>query len=171
MPFCNQCGSSVGDADQFCSGCGGRQDRPAAGASAAPGVGGSTAAGGPATAQAQDWLNNLNPRTASLLCYIPLVGWIGSIIVLATERFRQEYEARFHAFQGLYLFVAYLIVDNVIGPIFNFGDGLFGNQIERILKLVIFGTWIFMLVRTSQGILFKLPVFGELADRSVCEQR
>ena len=100
-----------------------------------------------------------------------MVGWIGSIIVLATERFRLEYEARFHAFQGLYLFVAYLIVDNVLGPMFNFGDGMFGNRIERLMKLVIFGTWIFMLVRTSQGVLFKLPVFGELADRSVSEQR
>ena len=173
MPFCNKCGSNVTDTDQFCAGCGARNT--STGATADPGgpaAGGtSTPFGGPSMAAAHKWLNSLDPRTASLICYIPFAGWIGSIIVLATERFRHDYTARFHAFQGLYLFVAYLIVDNVIGPIFGFDGNSAGLQIERLLKLVLLGTWIFMLVRTSQGTLFKLPVFGELADRSVSEQR
>ena len=167
MPFCNQCGSSVTQTDQFCAGCGGRQDRPNTPGGTTP----PPEPSGPTVQSAQNWFNNLSPLHASLLCYIPWVGWIGSIIVLATERFRQDYTTRFHAFQGLYLFVAYLIVDNVIGPIFGFDGNNAGIHIERLLKMVILGTWIFMLIRTNQGTLFKLPVFGDLADRSVSEQR
>jgi len=58
----------------------------------------------------QDPLSGISPRTASILCYIPVVGWIASIIVLAADRFRNDHRVRFHAFQGLYLFVAWLIV-------------------------------------------------------------
>ena len=58
----------------------------------------------------------MTPRTAAILCYIPVVGWIAAVVVLATDQFRRNRTLRFHAFQGLYLFVAWLIVSEVIGP-------------------------------------------------------
>src|SRR5690349_10423788 len=107
MPFCSKCGNQVGDADRFCGRCGARQ--PAAGAP-------------PATASAvkggADPLGSINPRTASILCYVPGIGWIAAIVVLASEKFRRDPTVRFHAFQGLYLFVAWLIDDWVIRPMF-----------------------------------------------------
>jgi uncharacterized membrane protein len=36
---------------------------------------------------------------------------------------------------------------------------------------VIFGAWIFMIVKTSQDEVYKLPILGELAEKSVSEQR
>ena len=42
---------------------------------------------------------------------------------------------------------------------------------EKIMKLGLIGTWIFLLVKTNEGVMFKLPIIGELADRSVSEQR
>ena len=162
MPFCVKCGTQVGETDKFCGGCGMVQDH-AAGASG----GASPSGAGPAKAQA--WLNSLDPKTAALLCYIPVLGWIGSVIVLASERFRHDTDTRFHAFQGLYLFVVYLIVEYVLAPLLHFEH--VGFQIENLMKLALFGTWIFLMVKTSQGILFKLPVLGKLADRSVSEQR
>jgi uncharacterized membrane protein len=83
---------------------------------------------------------------------------------------------RFHAFQGLYLFVAWLIVDLVLSPFFamNFfaGGGHFSNfALSGLLKLLIFGTWIFMMVKVSHDENFKLPIVGELAEKSVSEQR
>ena len=64
-------------------------------------------------------LESLNPKTASILCYIPWVGWVAAIVVLASDRFRHDRAVRFHAFQGLYLFVAWLIADQVIRPMFD----------------------------------------------------
>jgi len=115
----------------------------------------------------------VNTRTASLLCYIPVVGWIWAIVVLASARFRHETDTRFHAFQGLYLFVAWLLVDWVVGPMFIFPmPHEFGMRlIPRLLKVVVLGAWVFMIIKTSHGETYRLPIVGELADRSVSEQR
>jgi len=152
MAFCTQCGNRVGEADQFCAACGSPQrSRNAASA-------------GPATKGVFD---NLSPRKASLLCYIPVVGWIPSIFLLSSDRFQQDRQVRFHAFQGLYLFVAWLMADWVIGPMFRGLD----RHIEGVLKAVVMCTWIFMLVKTSHNEDYRLPIFGDLAERSANEQR
>ena len=113
-------------------------------------------------------LNSITPRTASILCYIPVLGWIPSIIVLATDRFRQDQKVRFHAFQGLYLFVAWLIVDWVVRPIFRDMSGMV--RVDKILQAVLMFTWIFMLVKTSHEEAYALPIIGELAQKSASEQ-
>jgi uncharacterized membrane protein len=155
MPYCCQCGKPTHDTDIFCAACGGRQPvNPSRG-------------------------EGISPRTASIVCYIPVLGWIPAVIVLAARRFRQDKNVRFHAFQGIYLFVAWLIVDWVLGPItgFRFGHGipgfwaLPGLTMAAALKGVLFIAWIYMLVKTSQDEMIKLPVLGELAERSVAEQR
>ena len=76
------------------------------------------------------------------------------------------------------MFVAWLIVDWVIGPIYDFpatpnwSHGFHGfSFVGGLLKALIFGTWIFMLIKTSQEHFFKLPIIGELAERSVAEQK
>ncbi len=153
MPYCCQCGQKVGDRDVFCAACGTRQ---------------------PQCSPVSDYLHGISPRTASLLCYIPIVGWIVSIVVLASARFRGDTRVRFNAFQGLYLFVAWLIVDWVLGPLFSFPH-LWGPSFYRVfpalMKAAIFGAWIFMIVKTAQDELYKLPILGDLAEKSVSEQR
>jgi uncharacterized membrane protein len=155
MPYCCQCGKQTGDRDVYCAICGARQ------ASVTP------------------LEEGISPRTASILCYIPILGWIPAIIVLASQRFRQDTTVRFHAFQGIYLFVVWLIVDWVLSPMggLPFRGGMRGIWLPPgvvfggILRIVVMFAWIFMLIKTSQGVLFKLPLLGELADRSVAEQK
>jgi len=158
VPFCTQCGGQVQPADVFCASCGAAQ---ASGASAPR----------PASANksSSDPFANVGTRQASTLCYIPLVGWIVSIVVLAAERFRDSRETRFHAFQGLYIFVAWLFVDWVFDPMSKYAPSM--RIMASAMKVGVFGAWIFMLVKTSQGENFRLPLLGELADRSVSEQR
>lgn len=117
----------------------------------------------------------ISNRNASLLCYIPLVGWIAAIVVLASERFRHETQVRFHAFQGLYLFVAWLMVEWVVTPVlfatdWNSGFALH-RMISHLLQLLIVVAWIFMLIKVSHDENYKLPILGDLAERSACEQR
>jgi len=110
----------------------------------------------------------MTPRTASILCYIPVVGWIAAIILLASDRFRQNLRVRFHAFQGLYLFVAWLMVHQVLRPLFhNLPDAVF--PVDRILEAVIMFTWIFMLVKASHEQEYTLPIIGDLARKSAAE--
>ena len=162
MPFCVQCGQTVGKADRFCAKCGTKQSGGPGGPSSAPG-------------RVQDFWSNISNRNAALLCYIPWVGWIAAIAVLASDRFRTEKRLRFHAFQGLYLFAAWLMVEWVIAPMLVFpathGGFPFYRSVSQILHLVIVGAWIFMLMKVSHDEDYRLPILGELADRSVSEQR
>jgi len=117
-------------------------------------------------------LVGLSPQTASLLCYIPILGWVAAIIVLASTRFRNNLEVRFNAFQGLYLFVAWLIVDQVVSPFLAWPGGwALRHQFSKLLELAMIALWIFMIVKVRQGQTYRLPLLGELADRSVSEQR
>lgn len=117
-------------------------------------------------------MRDISPRTASVLCYVPLVGWLAAIVVLASPRFLRDRIVRFHAFQGLYLFVAWLLVEMVVKPMSYLGDGFGpGRAIGGVLHLAIFVAWIVMLTKTSQDRYYSLPIVGELAERSVAEQR
>jgi uncharacterized membrane protein len=95
--------------------------------------------------------------------------------VLATERFRHDTRVRFHAFQGLYLFVAWLLVEWVVSPALYATRYGYGFPIERtatgILHLLIMLAWIIMIIKVSHNEDYRLPIVGELADRSVSEQR
>lgn len=147
MPFCHQCGNPVGGADVYCAKCGLRQP----GASPRP---------------ASDALSGMPPRTASILCYVPGIGWIMSIVVLASQRFRNDRTLRFHAFQGLYLFVAWLMADWVLRPAFENFIAWPQFHIYHLVQLVLLGMSVFMMLKASQNEAFQLPIFGELAQRS-----
>ena len=154
----------MGGADQFCARCGGRQ---AQSAGSPPGL--------RSVHAHPDFAAGISDRNAALLCYIPRVGWVAAIVVLASDRFRRDTQVRFHAFQGLYLFVAWLLVEWVISPalyITDFGPG-FGlhHLFTHGLQLLIFAAWIFMIIKVSHDENYKLPIVGELAERSVSEQR
>lgn len=168
MAFCVQCGNKVGDADSFCRKCGARQ--PAAGQ---PSAGPANASG--ASRPAFDPAAGMSGRTASLLCYIPWIGWIAAIVVLASQRFRHEVNVRFHAFQGLYLFVVWLIVDHVMAPFFDISGHVlhlpFHSFVGDLLKVAVFAGWVFMMIKVSHDEHYRLPIIGELAERSVSEQR
>jgi len=117
-----------------------------------------------------DWLAGISPRTAGILCYIPVVGWIAAVVVLAADQFRGNRTLRFHAFQGLYLFVAWLIVSEVIGPMMHPLGHFFHLGIDRLLSAALIFMWIFMIIKTSHNEVYSLPLIGELAEKSVAER-
>ena len=149
MAYCSQCGNQVRESDLFCARCGGRQ--PAG-----------HSRGGTA------FLEGVPPRTATVLCYVPWLGWIAAIVVLAAARFRDDLVVRFHAFQGLYLFVLYLIVDRVVSPFFHMVD--FAFPVGTMLRLAVLGIAIFMMVKAGHDERYSLPIVGELAERSIAER-
>ncbi len=142
--------------DRFCAKCGSPQGAAPAASAAAP---------------RPDFAGGISNRNAEILCYIPWVGWVAAIVVLASERFRHETQVRFHAFQGLYLFVAWLLVEWVVSPMFWWGSYTMHRIFPEALQLVILIAWIIMIIKVSHGENYRLPIIGELADRSVTEQR
>ncbi len=148
MPYCSQCGNAVQHSDLYCAKCGSRQ----AGATAA-----------------RDLAAGFSPRTASILCYLPWAGWIAAVVVLASNSFRNNRTVRFHAFQGLYLFVAWLIVQWVFKPFAFFMPGPH-FPIVPILQFALLVVSVFMMVKASHEEVYSLPVLGELAERSLAEK-
>jgi len=135
-------------------------------------------AAGPPPLPHADFLGGVSDKNASLLCYIPWLGWIAAIIVLASARYKRDTadarEVRFNAFQGLYLFVAWLIVDWVVTPALRFGMIGMGDAfhpLEGLLRVAVLAAWIVMLVKVSHSEHYRLPIVGEMAERSVEEQR
>ena len=171
MPYCCQCGTPAGSTDKFCAVCGTPQPvSPGASAS------GSAETGPPKPPV--DFLGGVSDKNASLLCYIPWLGWIAAVIVLASARYKRDTagarEVRFNAFQGLYLFVAWLIVDWVVSPAIRFGMIGMGDSfrpLEGLLRIAVLAAWIVMLVKVSHSEHYRLPIVGEMAERSVEEQR
>ncbi|HWC97335.1 MAG TPA: hypothetical protein VG456_11310 [Candidatus Sulfopaludibacter sp.] len=150
MPFCSQCGNQVAPSDIYCARCGTRQPIE-------PG----------AESVVHDPLSGVSARTASILCYIPAIGWICGVIVLASMKFRNNKVVRFHAFQGLYLFVAGLVAKFVLQPVFwMLPDEL---HIYRIVELILLIAAVFMMAKAAHDEAYSLPLFGELAERSVAE--
>ncbi|HXA49845.1 MAG TPA: zinc-ribbon domain-containing protein [Candidatus Acidoferrum sp.] len=159
MPFCSQCGNQVGTGDQFCGRCGMAQP----GAAPPPPPRG----GRRHRAPGRDPLDTIDPRTASILCYIPGIGWIMSIIVLASDRFRHDRAVRFHGFQALYLFVAWMIEQQVVGPMLRHGDL---HPLHNLLQLVLLGASILMMVKAAHQEAYSLPLIGDLAQKSMSEE-
>jgi uncharacterized membrane protein len=155
MPFCTQCGSEVGASDSYCARCGGRQH----------GVG---ATAPPPSAAPPDPIAGLSPRTASILCYVPTVGWIAAVVVLAARKFKNDHTARFHAFQGLYLFAVWLGISWIVRPMVSSLPEHF-IRVDHIMEAILLAVSIFMMVKASHDEAYVLPIIGELAQKSSIE--
>jgi uncharacterized membrane protein len=148
MPYCAKCGSAV--EGPFCGSCGQRVDAPAAGATL-------TAVSG------------LTDNVAGLLCY--LFGFITGIIFLALEPYNKSKFIRFHAFQSIFLSVAWfavVIVESVLNSLLlNISLGLFGliGLIWTLFWLAFLCLVVFLMVKAYQGQRFKLPIIGDLAEK------
>ena len=154
MPFCTQCGNQVQPTDIFCAKCGTRQAvrRETAQCRRCP--------------QRYFAANRidvvLHPRTRLDRCDLRA----------GFTAISQDRDVRFHAFQGLYLFVVWLMVDWVFQPIFRAMPG--PNPMRAmagLMHIIVFGAWIWMMIKTAQEQMFHLPIVGDLAERSVAEQR
>ena len=173
MPYCTQCGTYVLDTDQFCPHCGQAQ-RQAAGREAARAVPPHPSATSPPPATPPPPAGaapaaGLRPNIAAMLCYLPGLGWIAAVIFLTLDAYRRQRYVRFHAFQGLYLAVLWLLVQVFFFPFptghwhpFPFPWGLRG-----LIKLFVIIAQVVGIIKTLQNRDYRLPVLGELAEKSL----
>lgn len=165
MAFCGNCGTQVNGA--FCPSCGQAAAGPAGAGAAAPppqaqyaGLG---AAAQPAPAV------GMSENVAGLLCYI--LGFITGIIFLALAPYNQNKFVRFHAFQSIFLSVAWIavvIVERIVSMVMlSISLALFGLMavVWLLVALAFLALWIVMLIKAYNGQKFKLPIIGDLAEK------
>lgn len=143
MVTCNTCGAQF--EGNFCPKCG-----AAAGVGAVP----------PPPPQYQPASSGMTNNVAGALCY--LLGFITGIVFLVLDPYKSIREVRFHAFQSIFLSVAWIVLWTVIGIVLPWPAYF---VVAPLLSLAGLGLWLFLMWKTYQNQKVVLPVVGELAQK------
>jgi uncharacterized membrane protein len=155
MAHCTQCGAALAQDAKFCPSCG--KSQPAAGAPATP-AGAGTA---PATQ------SGLSENTAALLSYV--LGWLTGLIFYLIDN---RPFVRFHAAQSLVTFGGLHIIRIVLSAVFGFGWWYYGGWANLGIGALLLGAiglitlvlWIVCMIKAYQGVRFKVPIAGDIAE-------
>lgn len=93
--------------------------------------------------------------------------WITGIILLLTEK--ENKNIRFHAMQSTIIFGAITLLYYIglsIVPIYNW---LMGFVLSSLISPLIFILWLFLMWKAYNGEKYKLPYFGELAEKQLAK--
>lgn len=163
MAFCAQCGAQLAAGSGFCGSCGasasGQSVTPSTGAAVQPAPSANTTTG-----------TGMANNGAACLSY--LLGWITGLIFLLLDPYKNDKFVRFHAFQSIFLDVAFIaawiglwIVGFVLTLI---SRGLFAPLMFLIWMVVLFGfigLRIYMMVKAYGNQQVKLPFIGDFAAK------
>ncbi len=111
----------------------------------------------------------MTDNMAGALCY--LVGFITGILFLVLTPYNQNREIRFHAFQSIFLNIAWIalwiVITIILIPLRYIPFlGLFISLIlESVLGLGGFILWLYMMFKTYNGEKIVLPVIGPMAEK------
>jgi uncharacterized membrane protein len=156
MAFCPNCGTQATGA--FCPNCG----AAVAAAGAAPPPPGAGAAA-PQYQPAQPLsAPGMGDNVAGALCY--LFGFITGIIFLILAPYNQSKTVRFHAFQSIFLNVAYFILHLIFAMFVIMTHGIFA-----FLTFLLFPAglilWLYMMYSAFNNKKVKIPFIGDLAEK------
>jgi len=162
--ICTYCGTPLPDNKEFCSNCGKATGATVAAIAAPPAASGAAAASGaPAPAASA-----LQPNLAGLLCY--LVGFVSSIFFLVAEPYKNDRFVRFHAFQSIFLSVAWIVVHLGLGMLMSVLPWSLWRLValvSELASLAFFLLILFAMYKAYNTEQFKLPVIGDLAEKQV----
>lgn len=170
MAFCANCGAEV--SGRFCQKCGAPVAGPPPGP--APGIhpdpNPTTPPASPIHPQALPPASvGMTDNLAGALCY--LFGFITGILFLVLAPYNQNRTIRFHAFQSIFLSIAWFalwIVITFVILIFHlipFLGILISLMLRFILGLGGFILWLYLMFKTYNGEKVVLPVIGPMADK------
>ena len=100
--------------------------------------------------------SGLKENIAGLLCYV--LFWVSGLIFYLIETDNKF--VRFHAVQSIIVF-GFL---NIVGIVFGWMYYI-GMVVGPIVGLLSFVLWVVLMVKAYQGIMYKLPVVGDLAEK------
>src|SRR4051812_2370443 len=147
MPFCPNCGTEASGA--YCPNCGTAMGSAAGSASSY------SSSAGPTVGRA----GGLSENAASALCY--LLGFITGIIFLVLAPYNQNRTIKFHAWQSIFLNLAFLVLTIVLPVIGHF----VGIALLSLIDLAGFVLWIYLLYSVYNGKQVRLPLLGDWAAK------
>jgi uncharacterized membrane protein len=170
MAFCATCGAEV--SGRFCQKCGAPVAGPAPGPTPGPTPGANPTPNDPGVQPLPVPISpnvGMTDNLAGALCY--LFGFITGILFLVLAPYNQNRTIRFHAFQSIFLNIAWIILF-VIVEIFTLAFRfipILGIFISAVLHLSIglggLIVWLYMMFKTYNGEKVVLPIVGPMADK------
>jgi len=140
VPYCPKCGTQIAEG-AACPQC-------AAGSVPPP----QTAAG-----------SGLTDNVAGMLAYFT---FIPAIVFLVLEPYNKSRFIRFHAFQCIFVTVAFVALGIALGIISMIPFlGLITIPLHFVIWLGAVALWIVLVLKAYQGQMFKLPVVGDMAEK------
>jgi uncharacterized membrane protein len=97
----------------------------------------------------------LDENIAGLLTYV--FGIVTGIIFLVIEK--ESKFVRFHAFQSILVFAAFIILNMVLGFI-----PFIGWLVGLLISPVAFVLWLILMYQAYQGKWFKIPIIGNISE-------
>jgi uncharacterized membrane protein len=158
---CERCGSQLTDTKGFCENCG-----QAVGTAAGAGVVAPPNATGAAAVPSAQTAAALQPNIAGVLCYI--LGFISGIFFLVAEPYKHDRFVRFHAFQSIFLSVAWIAVHiafDIVLWILPWSLWTITTTISALVSLAVFLVFLLLMFKAYSNERFNLPVSGDLAGK------
>ena len=155
MAFCSACGTQIPEGATSC---------PACNRSVTPAMGTVPAGGAPqAAGTAQSATGGLADNVAGMLAYITI---IPAIVFLVMEPYNRNRFIRFHSFQCIFFWVALVVIHisvSIVGmvPLLIFVT----FPLHILVSLGALAIWIILLIKANQGLMYKLPYIGDLAEK------
>ena len=100
----------------------------------------------------------LTDNVAGMLAYVTI---IPAIVFLVVEPYNRNRFVRFHAFQSIFLYVAWLILHFALRMILPWVLW----PLWSLIDLALFALWIVLLIKAYGGQMWKLPVIGDMAEK------
>jgi len=147
---CANCGVDLIAGSAFCASCG------------------KSTVAGPANATA----GLLPENVVGMLCY--LGGFITGILFLILEPYKRSRFVRFHAFQSIFVNVAWVVLLIGVEVVTAILPGMLWSvsmMLNSVLSLAIFVLWLVLMYKAYGNERFKLPVLGDLAERQIPEDK
>ena len=119
---------------------------------------GGTASGGGQVVVAPVSAGGLADNVAGMLAYVTI---IPAIVFLVVEPYSKNRFVRFHAFQSIFLYVAWIILHVALRMILPW----FLWPLWGLIDLALFALWIVLLMKAYNGQKWKLPVVGDMAEK------
>jgi uncharacterized membrane protein len=108
----------------------------------------------------------LEENLEAALCYLGI--WITGLIFYFVED--KNKLIRFHAMQSILVFLPLMILAWIFGGffgVFPYGTGLyFLAWISWIFWILVIVLWIILMLKALQGVKYKLPIVGDIAERN-----
>jgi uncharacterized membrane protein len=106
----------------------------------------------------------LSNNNAGGIAYLTIIPAIAFLIV---EPFKRNSFVRFHAWQSIFFFVGWAVIEILAGVVQNLAPSsvFLTLTLLQLVGLVLFVVWLIALVSAVNGKRMKLPIIGNLAER------